>query len=123
MGNDNGINLEMLRMVSAAKGTFYNNLKTTTKLHQKDAFGKQWRIKQKTDTVQWEIENETRIIKGYRCRKATTIIDFNHRKRGEVTAWFCPDLPFQFGPLGFAGLPGLIFRIKTCWLLFLCQRN
>ena len=118
MPNDNGMDLKMLRMASGANGVFYNDLTSNIKLRQKDAFGTKWIIKEKIDTLNWEIGNETRIIKGYRCIKATTVINLNRRVRGEVTAWFCPDLPFQLGPLGFSGLPGMILGLKRHFYYF-----
>ena len=33
---------------------------------------------------------------------------FNH----PVVAWFCPDLPYSFGPNGYCGLPGLILELQ-----------
>lgn len=60
----------------------------------------------KTD---WTITNESKLIDNYRCYKATTTKTINkgdnkifHEK---VTAWFCPALPFSFGPNQYAGLP------------------
>ena len=55
------------------------------------------------------------MIDGRRCYKAIgkyvvvhgdTI--FNHA----LHAWFCPDLPYSIGPMGYGGLPGLILEIR-----------
>ncbi|RLD60552.1 MAG: GLPGLI family protein, partial [Bacteroidetes bacterium] len=57
----------------------------------------------------WKLTNETKIILGYTCYKAT-----HNREGGNpviVTAWYCPEIPYQFGPKGYAGLPGLILEI------------
>ncbi len=37
----------------------------------------------------------------------------NKITRNEVTAWFAPDLPFQFGPNGYGLLPGLILQLSS----------
>ena len=38
-------------------------------------------------------------------------------RKGEInypiTAWFCPEISLQFGPLGFSGLPGLILELEV----------
>jgi GLPGLI family protein len=63
----------------------------------------------------WIIENEQKIIDGYICYKATNeyVVDngvgiFRH----PVIAWFCPQLPFPFGPNGYGNLPGLILQLQ-----------
>lgn len=64
----------------------------------------------------WELHNETKIIDGYLCYKATNIDRvengtkvFNH----PVTAWYCPKLPYAYGPNGYSNLPGLILELHV----------
>lgn len=63
----------------------------------------------------WTITNESKLIDTYLCYKATTI---KKVQKGEkefhenVTAWFCPALPFSFGPTKYGGLPGLIIELQ-----------
>lgn len=64
----------------------------------------------------WEITNETKNIDGFKCYKAkgTEIInDSREKKNYTLIAWFCPDLPFKYGPERYFGLPGLIFEAYT----------
>lgn len=63
----------------------------------------------------WKITTETKVIDGYTCYKAIGInqiiykeLVFNH----QIIAWFCPDLPYSIGPMGYGGLPGLILEIR-----------
>jgi GLPGLI family protein len=49
---------------------------------------------------QWQISNETKDINGLHCRKAVS--------PGQWQAWYCPDIPIQFGPYFIVGLPGLV---------------
>ncbi|WP_048509624.1 GLPGLI family protein [Chryseobacterium sp. FH2] len=53
----------------------------------------------------WKIEEQTKTIQGYTCRKATT-------KYGSrlITAWYTEKTPIQEGPYTFKGLPGLILE-------------
>ncbi|MFY7811112.1 MAG: GLPGLI family protein [Flavobacterium sp.] len=62
----------------------------------------------------WELVNETKNISGYLCYKANGIIKTNNETKPTETiqAWYCPDINYSFGPLGFGGLPGLIFHLQ-----------
>ena len=64
----------------------------------------------------WVLQNETKEINGFLCYKATSTNKivygekvFNH----PVTAWYCPTLPYNFGPNGYSGLPGLILELQV----------
>ncbi|WP_338377795.1 GLPGLI family protein [uncultured Flavobacterium sp.] len=69
----------------------------------------------------WKLTNEKIIIDGYECYKATTEYvvknsygEFHH----PVIAWYCPEIPFQYGPAGYGGLPGLILQLQVRHNLF-----
>lgn len=64
----------------------------------------------------WNLTNESKFIDGYECFKATSVYkvingekEFNH----PVIAWFCPTIPYNFGPSGYSGLPGLILELQV----------
>jgi GLPGLI family protein len=54
----------------------------------------------------WKIYNETQIIHGYKCQKATCTF----RGRNYI-AWFTHEIPVSDGPWKFTGLPGLIIKV------------
>ena len=54
-------------------------------------------------TFDWVLENETKMIDGVLCRKAT----INYRGRNWIF-WYTPDIPVSYGPWKFYGLPGLV---------------
>lgn len=112
MNSDSGIDLDMEAGSVGMTGLYYTNSDEEILLHQFKGVEKDWIIKTSLDSLDWKISNETKEIQGYLCRKATTVIDLNNRVKGEITAWFAPDLPFQFGPLEFAGLPGMILGVE-----------
>ncbi len=66
--------------------------------------------------IKWKIENETRKIAGWECRKAIgRIYDSVY-----VVAFYCPEIIPQGGPELFSGLPGMILglaipRHYTTW--------
>ncbi|WP_438712837.1 GLPGLI family protein [Aquimarina muelleri] len=57
----------------------------------------------KSEEIKWELINETKKIGKYNCYKA---------KYKEIIAWYAPEIPLQFGPVGFGGLPGLIIHLE-----------
>lgn len=54
----------------------------------------------------WELINETKNISNWVCKKAS--VYFKGRK---WIAWYSPEIPLQYGPYKFSGLPGLIVKI------------
>ena len=64
-----------------------------------------WILYESLEKPNWIITDETDIILGFPCIKATT----NFRGR-EWIAFFTPDIPIQEGPWKLYGLPGLILK-------------
>jgi len=64
----------------------------------------------------WNITEETKIINGYKVKKATAYYQVNNAqypvKNQKITAWFSPKIPVELGPLEFGNLPGLIFEVN-----------
>ena len=55
----------------------------------------------------WQIGDEMKEVCGYECIKATC-----HWRGRDFTAWFTPDIPVEYGPWKFGGLPGLIMKVS-----------
>ena len=55
---------------------------------------------------QWTLTQDTAIIGGYHCQKATC-----HYHGRDFEAWFTPEVPIKYGPWKFGGLPGLIVKV------------
>ena len=74
----------------------------------------------------WELHNETKRIDNYLCYKATNVnrVDngsgriFNH----PVIAWYCPQLPYSYGPNGYSNLPGLILQLQVRNVVFAIKK-
>lgn len=58
-------------------------------------------------TMEWTITQDTDSVCGYLCTRAIT--SYGGR---DWEAWFAEDIPSQFGPWKFNGLPGLILRAR-----------
>ncbi len=67
-----------------------------------------YRIKEVKPKFIWELnQKSTKYFKNYLCKKATTSF------RGRTyEAWYTTEIPINFGPWKFSGLPGVILEIK-----------
>ncbi len=101
-------------IASRAKNPYYMNANDVYTIKKETPIGSNYIVK---DTIikNWTITNKAKKIANYTCYKATTkykiensVGIFYH----PVTAWFCPEIPLNFGPRGFGGLPGLILELQ-----------
>jgi GLPGLI family protein len=53
----------------------------------------------------WTISEETQVIAGYGCKKATGYLNGN-----SITVWFAPNLPANFAPFFLHDLPGTVLE-------------
>jgi GLPGLI family protein len=100
--------------LSSYSGEVYN-FKNDSVLKKSEIIGNKFLVKQNKSNS-WTISNETKKIDNYLCYKATTTYDvvgenkiFNH----PVIAWFCPEIPINYGPNGYGKLPGLILELQV----------
>ncbi|MCD8401341.1 GLPGLI family protein [Tenacibaculum finnmarkense] len=117
---NNGFNITELL---AGKGKYFFDLKTNVTIEQKDAFGEVFLIEKKA--IKWNLTNETKKIGNYLCKKATTTISIEN-SRGisikDVIAWYAIEIPLNFGPKNYNGLPGLILKLKEGKLVFTAKK-
>jgi len=75
-------------MSSFTGGPQYKNIKENVILQEQEFFGKEFLVKDSLPTLEWKLENETKVIGQYTCFKATTVkpvdeMDFmSMRRRG-----------------------------------------
>ena len=63
--------------------------------------------------LDWVLEDDTLMLAGYRCQKAT--VNF----AGRIwEAWFTTEIPLYDGPYKFSGLPGLVILVQDIASLF-----
>lgn len=60
--------------------------------------------------IKWNLTQETKKIAGYLCYKAISKVKRNNTFV-EVIAWYTPQIPVNFGPMIYNGLPGLILDL------------
>ena len=78
-------------------------------LEQTEFSGTELLIEEKFNQQKWSLSKETKIILNKKCYKATLTEDGIHPML--IEAWYDPSLPYQHGPKGYHGLPGLILEM------------
>ncbi|NCT19311.1 MAG: GLPGLI family protein [Flavobacteriia bacterium] len=77
------------------------------------AFGQDFNVE--VGKVEWKITKETKKIGKFTCYKAIGLFDkssyINHETM-KIIAWFTPEIPFNYGPKFYSGLPGLIVKLE-----------
>lgn len=111
----NGDAANALAKMSADKGSFYQDLKTKEIIEKQSGYDKL--ISYNFDFYDWELTQVKEDILGYTTYKATTHYTEPHPAGGadlqrDITVWYTPEIPLNFGPQGYGGLPGLI--LKKC---------
>jgi GLPGLI family protein len=70
--------------------------------------------------IEWELTQETKVVGGYICYKA---IQKNLKNKKKIlNAWYTPQIPVSYGPLQYAGLPGLILQLEKNTIVFTAKR-
>jgi len=101
----------------------YMNLGRKSKVTTEFIYGKDYLISEDLEPLDWEMTKETRIIKGYTCKKAllfkatknqfisNTYGSCTHKDRELVEVWYTEEVKMSTGPLGYWGLPGLVVMV------------
>lgn len=118
------LNFQFARIL-AGENTLYQNLKQKLVIYNNSEYSKTMRKNEfllkdsiKTD---WVLHNEIKMIDSYRCYKATSSYQTKNKKgtfTHPITAWYCPEIPFGYGPKGYGALPGLILELQENKILF-----
>ena len=112
--NVTSINITSIKI---PRGVYYYDKKET--VSQQKIIGETYIVT--LNKVDWEFSNETKIIDGYYCKKATTIKTSEGPKgiiKKNVMVWYAPEIPLNFGPLNYNGLPGLVLYLQIGNLSF-----
>ncbi len=102
--------------LSGASGVFYKNLESKEKLRHLNDFGGNLIIEYPFNGYKWQITNESKFIGKFKCYKAyfteSIYVEELDKEFSFITyAWFTPEIPIPFGPIGIDGLPGLVLEV------------
>lgn len=107
----------VIRMVNVMVGeneSYYRDDKLK-KTYKFDSFRGNNYVIELRKVEDWDFSEETKIILGYKCKKASRKYEQFNERKGEYVefnpvVWYCPELPLPYGPIGFDGLPGLVLE-------------
>lgn len=86
--------------------------KTKSKTFVEKEIDNQTYILEEKTEKNWILTTETKKIGSYNCYKATAEKTIKNKIIVPITAWYCPEIAYQFGPNGFGNLPGLIVELQ-----------
>lgn len=113
---DNEKFLEYATLITGGTEEYYTNIVTKKRLKKIDFIGDKFIISSSIDK-KWELTQESKRIGKYFCYKAKLKKSNNVKeakiKLPEIEAWYCPKIPFRFGPKGYGDLPGLILELTV----------
>ncbi|MCD8412602.1 GLPGLI family protein [Tenacibaculum finnmarkense] len=87
-----------------------------------NAYGEDFLVKR--PNYIWSISSTSKRIGKYLCYKATTTEQIHTSKgvfKKRIIAWFAPEIPFNYGPRDYIGLPGLIIELQDGKRTYLLQ--
>lgn len=97
-----------IKMISDnTEDILYKNLNEKQKVHQKGMMGKSFVVSDELTKHKWKITNEKIKYLDYECQKA--VIEEGDKF---IVAWFTSQIPAQFGPGAYHGLPGAILMLS-----------
>lgn len=97
-----------IRRMGGGDNQMYKNYATQKAIEQRELGPKKYIIEDSVRKWSWKLdESETKTIKGYTCRKATT-----KGQQGDVVAWYTDQIACPGGPENWSGLPGMILEVN-----------
>lgn len=112
----------LVNSIAKIKGLYYFNSKTNLELHQLNAYGENFIVESKRDTINWILSKETKKIGKFNCYKAIAEVPvknaINEGAVKKIEAWYALDIPINLGPAEYYGLPGLVLEINTLEIPF-----
>lgn len=113
--------LKTFKRFARYKGEYFSDGKNI--FHKKNSFGQDFIVKK--PKLDWDISKITKKIGKYLCYKAITLKRIETSmgvKYTKVIAWFSPEIPFNHGPKGYVGLPGLIIKLDEGNLSYVLKK-
>lgn len=108
----NSVYQKIAKRISGFDNFVYTDLDNGIQRSQDEISGQLFLFEREPYKFQWQLIDSTKTIHGLTVKKAKAKTTDKDGKETEVITWYCPEIPVQFGPGKFGGLPGLITNIK-----------
>ena len=97
----------LIRIGGSPDDVTYKNFSTMKEIDEKELAGTTYLVEGELNNLTWKLEEGTKNILGFKCKKATgkTI------RGSDVEAWYTEDIQVSSGPDQFGGLPGMILSL------------
>lgn len=108
---------DLAQVLMGAKNPIYQDLKQKEVVTPKNIGQQSYLVVKKEPMNDWELTAETKKIENYTCYKAVRKILNKRASKGNnkvyrvFEAWYTPEIPIGYGPLGNGGLPGMILQL------------
>lgn len=103
MVSDADSKINLAQAVGGGNDIYYTNIKEEQIFYQKNSGGDYFLIEY--IPKKWRLTQETKKIGSYMCYKAYLDKDSNY-------AWYTPEIPLNFGPKKYFGLPGFVLEVQ-----------
>jgi GLPGLI family protein len=101
--------LLLVKTQATARAADYKSFTSNVSLSYTKMYGEKLHTEQPLQVYDWTITNETAVIAGMLCKKATAILP----SQSAIEAWFTDEVALANGPAIYHGLPGLILKVEA----------
>jgi GLPGLI family protein len=102
---DQGSNIRISISTNSDASKTYTDLRGRKVIEQKDFMGKKFLIEENMEPSKWKITGRQKMLLDYPLQEAISVQD-----KDTIIAWFCTSIPVSSGPMGIAGLPGIVLE-------------
>ena len=109
------VNIAFSFAFSGIHGVYYRKMNEITVFDSVDDYTLGKIIFKRDLNADWKLHDESKKIQGFLCYKATITTKYNNGVgdfEKELIVWYCPEIPYSYGPKGYGGLPGLILEFQ-----------
>lgn len=99
------VNIKISINTASPEEKTYIDIANKRIVEQKEIMGKRFLVVDQLEKMKWKITGRQKVLSGYPVQEATAIND-----KDTILAWYCPEIPVATGPMGIAGLPGLVLE-------------
>jgi GLPGLI family protein len=113
---------KLATVIVVANNNWYQDAKTKNAFYNRKIKDSTYIVVFENRMKGWTLHNETKEIDGYTCYKASKqYIQYYTEKEYTIEAWYTPEIPVPYGPIGFGGLPGLILQLQYSHVIYIAK--